>query len=123
VKKTFTNRFAEVVTARLPKKNEYFNDNDDGKFVKPELRNMLTFFCEHGRMSDSKTFDPLEDIKYIDEVEELCNDYAKITGHTAEDWHKKRNPYVSYHRFSAWLKTRSGGNSSSVNAKKENDDE
>ena len=86
----------DVLTSFKAGNYHHFKNDADGMFIKPELRNMLIFYCEHGYMSDSRTFDPLLDIKYIDEVEQMCSEYANITGHTKEQWHKKRNPYIKW---------------------------
>jgi len=92
----------EVISSFRKDNYLHFNDNEDGIFIKPELRNMLIFFCEHGRMSDSRTFNPLMDILYIDEVKQMCTDYAKRIGHSEEEWYKKRNPYIPYETFTSW---------------------
>ncbi len=86
----------DVLTSFKSNNYHHFRHGDDGMFIKPELRNMLIFYCEHGYMSDSRTFHPLLDIKYIDEIEQLCAEYAKNTNNSVEQWHKKRNPYIKW---------------------------
>ena len=75
--------------------NQYRND-EDGIFVKNELRNIVFFYDEKGYMNNRKTFNPMVHLRYIYELKDLYQRYAEDKGYTEKEWHQIRMPYVKY---------------------------
>lgn len=77
-----------------------FNNDDDGKWTREEIRNIIIFYNEKGYMSDHTTFSPLQHLRYVNDIKRIYKEqtehFSRMKGVESKVWHKLRNPYVNY---------------------------
>ena len=73
-----------------------FNDDEDGRYINDELKNIMVFFAERGYMTNARLFNPATDLKYIHDIKRLYYSWFKAQGdkYTLQEWHLLRNPYL-----------------------------
>lgn len=70
-----------------------FENDEDNIFVKEELRNIVVFYVEKGKMNNG-LFNPLRHLRYTQEIQDLYEQMPEKINTTEEQWHLIRNPYV-----------------------------
>ncbi|MEM7101688.1 MAG: tubulin-like doman-containing protein [Bacteroidota bacterium] len=70
-----------------------FKDKDDNILEIRNLKNVVVFYVERG-MLENRTFNPLKDITYLDQVKAKFEAYPKDVNIPIERWHNYRFPYV-----------------------------
>lgn len=66
---------------------DFTQEGDNIKEIE-ELKNIMIFYVEQGN------FMPVQDISYMNEIEEIYNNYPKQKNISDAKWHKLRNPYI-----------------------------
>jgi hypothetical protein len=74
----------------------HFSGDDDGTLIKDDLRNIMVFYDEKGYMHDKSNFEPLRHLRYINELEDMYEEYPKDMRKSEYEWHILRSPYIEY---------------------------
>lgn len=73
-----------------------FSKDENGVLVIPGLKNILVFYAEKGLMNNNQLFNPMQHLRYIDNLRELYEDRSQLRGRSSQDWHIIRMPYLKF---------------------------
>jgi hypothetical protein len=75
-----------------------FEDKGDHVFAIEELNNMVVFFYERALMNGERHFNPMIDLKYIDDIKRVYEKYYKgdPPRHTEKEHHLNKLPYIPF---------------------------